>query len=553
MVGSQTQRLANAKSAGVLIGSCQALHESSRQPTAMLTGAHQLVEYVNPAFCQLLGRPEEALLDRPLRELLPEEDRSVTMLERVFRTGKPASHTERRRSKASPFFWAYSAWPVNVDGRTVGVLLQVTESAQLHTKAVAMNEALILGALRLHELSEAAFVLNAELAASDEAKSQFMTTLSHELRSPLHVVLLWSQLLLRPGIGQDVQRKGLEIIVRSSKSLSRLVEDLLDVHRIASGNLRLNLAEVDLTELTRVVFDSMLLEAAEKGVSLECELDAPVLVSGDAARLQQVLRVLLDNAVRYTPGGGGIRVAVRRKAARAEVRVIDTGIGISAAALPHIFERYRQEDPHTLIGQGGLGLGLAIAKQLADLHGASLSAKSRGKGKGATFLFSLPLLKAKGKSGRRRPSEKPATKAEQPSLRGARVLVVDADFASREALRLALEHAAAETILAGSAEEALEVFAERPPQVVLARIGMPGQWGEDFARRVRALPAEQGGTVPLVALSAHASPGFRARVMDTGFQAYLIAPADPDELVATLASLVGREPPGSAARGRKRK
>jgi CheY-like chemotaxis protein len=266
-----------------------------------------------------------------------------------------------------------------------------------------------------------------------------------------------------------------------------------------------------------------------------------------------VLRVLLDNAVRFTPRGGRIRVVVRRKAARAEVQVIDTGLGISAAALPHIFERFRQADPLSQIGQGGLGLGLAIAQQLVKLHGATLSAKSPGKGKGATFLLSLPLLAAKSRSGSRPPAAERVTNAQAPTLRGARVLVVDADFASREALRLVLEGAAAETILVGSTEAALEVFAQRLPQVVLVHIGSPDHGEEDLASSLRALPAHLGGSVPMVALSGHAGLKVRARVLDSGFKAYLIKPAAPAELVATLAALVDGEPSRSGANARKRK
>lgn len=308
----------------------------------------------------------------------------------------------------------------------------------------------------------------------------------------------------------------------------------------------------DLAELTCVVFDSMLLVAAEKGVTLEREIQAPLRVTGDPARIQQVLRVLLDNAIRFTPSGGRIRVSVRRMAARAEVRVDDTGMGIDAAALPHIFDRFRQVDPHSLIGKGGLGLGLAIAKQLAELHGARLSAKSPGKGKGATFLFALPLPAAKGGSSLRPPRAKRATQPEALSLSGARVLVVDADLASREALRLVLEDAAAQAILVGSTEEALGVLEQQEPHVVMADVGAPGH-AADLASRIRALPLQQGGSVPLVALSGHASQNLRARVLGFGFQACLIKPADPAELVATLASLVRREPVRPAASARKSK
>jgi PAS domain S-box-containing protein len=523
---------------------CLMITEHAPLPMATVEGAGHVLVYVNPAFCRLLDKSREELIGRPFRELLPEKDPCVRLLDDVYRSGKPLSHTEQQHTKLHPVFWSYTMWPLIEGGRPTGVMIQVTQTAQFHEKTLAMNEALLLGSLRQHALTEAADASNASLTAIDLAKNHFLAVLSHELRSPLNVILLWSQILKRPGGDADKLSRGLEIIDRSSRALAQLIEDLLDVHRIASGKLRLDLSEVDLADITRIAFDSSAQAAMEKEVSITREIElAPAFVSGDSARLQQVLGNLIGNAVKFTPSGGEIKVGLRRKSTRAEVTVTDTGEGISAAALPHIFERFRQEDPLSSRGHGGLGLGLAIAKQLVELHGGTIMAESAGKGAGATFKILLPLLSGKKRSNVSAAPAKGTTKASVRTLAGVFALVVDDELDNREALRRILEDADAETAVVGSAEEALEAMGQRPPDVVLIHVNMPERDGYDLVKSLRALPSAQGGQVPAIAFGANAAPKDRARALSAGFQAHLSKPVEPAKLVAAVAALLPRTPP----------
>lgn len=418
-----------------------------------------------------------------------------------------------------------------------------------HDKSVAMNEALMLGSVRQHELTEAADAANDDLAASDTAKDHFLAVLSHELRSPLNVIRLWSQILQAPGCSADNLRKGLDVIDRSTKAQTQLVDDLLDVHRITSGKLRLELAEVELAEIIRAAVDSMALAAREKQIQIERDsAPAPVLISGDPARLQQVLGNLLGNAIKFTPNGGAIRVALHRTNKRAEIRVSDTGQGISVARLGHIFERFRQADPLTSRSQGGLGLGLAIAKQLVELHGGSLTADSPGEGAGATFTVSLPLAQRNTTASRA-----PVLAAEEnpSSLGGVLVLVVEDDPDAREAVRLVLEYAGAETMVVGSTDEALDAFGRRQPDLILSDIGLPGRDGYSLVRAIRALPSGRGGRVPAIALTAYAASEDRERALSAGFQTHLAKPVESARLIAAVAALVPQTPPETTGGSRR--
>lgn len=377
----------------------QPVIEHAPFPMAAVNGVGHVVGAVNLPFCRLMERTREELVGHPFLDRRPEQKACASALDRAVRTGEPATHAELQLAAPEPIVWTYTLWPVVADGSPAAVLVQVTETAWSQEKTRAMNEALMIGLVRQHELTEAADASNTNLAATDTAKNQFMAVLSHELRTPLGIILLWTQILQRPERSEESLRNGLGIILRSSRALARLIEDLLDVHRIAAGKLRLELAEVDLRESLRAVVDSMAPASAAKEIRLVRDLDGePVLLSGDRARLEQVFGNLLDNAVKFTPKGGGIRVTLRRVDARVEVSVSDTGEGVSAEALLHIFERFRQDDP--LTSQGGLGLGLAIAKQLVELHGGTIAAASPGKGAGATFTVSLPLAPGSGKRPR---------------------------------------------------------------------------------------------------------------------------------------------------------
>jgi two-component system CheB/CheR fusion protein len=378
---------------------------------------------------------------------------------------------------------------------------------------------------------------NEDLAASDAAKNHFLAVLSHELRSPLNVIRLWSQILQKPDTSDEVLRRGLEIIDRSSKAQARLVEDLLDVHRIASGKLRLELAEIELSALIRTVVEALTPMAAEKAIRLHCQIDAArTPMSGDPTRLQQVITNVLENAIKFTPQGGEIRVSLHKVGTNAELVVTDTGEGIQAEDLDSLFESFRLADPLTSRSHGGLGLGLAIAKQLVELHGGTIAAASPGKGGGATFTISLPLLAGK-LLAIASPTALPGRLKDTDVLNGILVLVVDDDPDTREALRWLLERAGARTIVVGSADAALTAFQKERPDVIVSDIGMPGLDGYQLVQAIRAFTPEQGGRVPAIALTAYAAAEDRRLAARAGFQAHLSKPLDPEKIIAGVAAL----------------
>lgn len=390
---------------------------------------------------------------------------------------------------------------------------------------------------------------NEALAASDAAKNHFLAVLSHELRSPLNVIRLWSQILQKPDTSMEVVRRGLEIIDRSSKAQARLVEDLLDVHRIASGKLRLELAEIELSALLGTVVDALTPVAAEKSIRLHVDIDpARTPMSGDPTRLQQVITNVLVNAIKFTPKGGEIRVSLRKVGANAELVVTDTGEGIQAEELASLFDSFRLADPLTSRSHGGLGLGLAIAKQLVELHSGTITATSPGKGGGATFTISLPLLTGKLLAVGSAPTL-PGSSKDANALTGILVLVVEDDPDTREALRWLLERAGARTRVVGSTDAALAAFHAERPDVILSDIGMPGRDGYQLVQAIRALPPEQGGRVPAIALTAYAATDDRKLAARAGFQAHLSKPLDQEKIIAGIAALAAQ----AATPGAKRK
>ncbi len=531
---------------------CLTMIGHAPMPMAAVQGPDHIVRYVNPSFCQLMGKRERAIVGKPFREMFPESDDTVTILDRVYRTGKPIKHSAQHHSSPNSSHLSYTLWPVKVGNRATGVVVQVAETAQLYEETLAMNEALILGSVRQHQLAEAADASSADLAAIDTVKNHFIAVLSHELRSPLNTILLWSQILQRPSRTDDALLEGLRIIYRSSKTLTQFIDDLLDVHRISSGKMRLDVTTANLAEILRSVVDSMAPAATEKDVRIVREIEmTPVLVSGDPARLEQVLGNLLGNAIKFTPKGGEIRVVLSRSMTHVELKVCDTGEGISAAVLPHIFERFRQDDHLTGYSHGGLGLGLEITKHLVQLHGGTITAESPGKGGGATFTVSLPSLEREGTTRTPTTSSKGAVER-PPSLDGILVLVVDDEPDTRAALRLILEEADAVTMVVGSADEALHAIKRRRPNVIVSDIGMPGRDGYELLRAIRVLPATQGGRIPAVALTAYATSEDRDRALRAGFQVHLAKPVEPAKLISAIASLASHTRPIPTGRRRGR-
>jgi PAS domain S-box-containing protein len=385
-----------------------------------------------------------------------------------------------------------------------------------------------------------------EAQEANRLKDEFLATVSHELRTPLTAILGWAHLLRGGGLGGEATVKALETIERNARSQSQLIDDLLDVSRIVTGKLRLEIVPVDPHTFIDAAVESVRPAAEAKGVRLEKVTDTGVeTVMGDPARLQQVVWNLLMNAVKFTPRGGRVQIRLERVNSQVEIAVADTGAGIDPEFLPHVFERFRQADQKTTRRHGGLGLGLAIVRHLVELHGGSIRADSGGEGAGATFTVALPVgpIHRREEAGARaRPAARDTLPAHEcpERLDGLRVLVVDDEEDARELLAEGLGQCGAKVTAASSAREALEAMAGEKFAALVSDIGMPGEDGYELIRRVRALAADRGGRTPAVALTAYARTEDRLRAMRAGFEMHVAKPVELTELIVVIANLARR-------------
>lgn len=414
---------------------CRFLGEHSPQPMLAVEGPAQTVRYANPAFHRLLGSAHDRLIGRPFAEAVPEgmANGCAEMLERVYRTGRAETLAEQPHrlvdapeANDSLPHWSYLAWAIiDPSGRAqepAGVMVQVTDAtatARFRRESVAMNAALVKSSVRLHELMEEAARLNGSLRqreaaehearleaqAANESKEIFLATLSHELRGPLSAILGWVALLRRSPSKETMITAaldhGLQVIERCARAQLKLIEDVIDVARVASGKFELECRPCDLEGLVRATVDTVHPAAVAKGITLDLaverdESSGAYEIVGDPARLSQALLNLLGNAVKFTPGHGRIWVRLARvtkpEGQAMRIVVADNGQGITAEFLPCVFDRFAQADARRARTLGGLGLGLSIVRQIADLHGGSVSAHSEGPGRGAQFLIELPQV-----------------------------------------------------------------------------------------------------------------------------------------------------------------
>lgn len=388
-------------------------------------------------------------------------------------------------------------------------------------------------------------LLQQEQAAREAAetanriKDEFLAVLSHELRSPLNPILGWSKLLQQNKLGPAKTASALASIERNALLQSQLIEDLLDISRILSGKLSLNRMSVDLNMVISAALETVRLAAEAKSLQIETTFSPGIgMVMGDSGRLQQVIWNLLSNAVKFTPQGGQISVRLTQTGIYAQILVTDTGKGINPEFLPYVFEHFRQEDGAITRKFGGLGLGLAIARQIVELHGGRIWAQSRGEGQGASFTVELPLLHTAN------PVEEVADTTEARSdelhLASLRVLVVDDEADSREFVAFVAEQAGAKVTALGSAIEALQLLSTTPFDILLCDIGMPDMDGYMLVRQVRALAPEQGGQIPAIALTAYAGEFNQKQALAAGFQRHLAKPVEPNELVKAIVTLLSR-------------
>jgi CheY-like chemotaxis protein/two-component sensor histidine kinase len=375
---------------------------------------------------------------------------------------------------------------------------------------------------------------------ANAAKDQFLATLSHELRSPLNVMLGWIRMLRSGLISPDAAARGFDVLERSVRLQTKLIEDLLDVSRIIAGKLRIEKRRVDLATIAGAAVDAALPAARAKRVALHSAITPLLLMDADPQRLQQALSNLLTNALKFTPEEGTIDVRVERVDGRARIVVQDTGIGMSADLLPRVFDRFQQGDSSTTRTHAGLGLGLAIVRHLVEQHGGTITAASPGPGAGSTFTIALPLLNdASVAADPPRPGL-----PDRSLLSGMRILVVDDEADARTTLVAILEQYGAEATMAGSAGDAFDVLSRGCADVLLSDLAMPGEDGYSLIRRLRATVS--GDALPAAALSGYGDPDSRTHALDAGFQAYLAKPVDPALLATTLATLVHGSAEGTA-------
>ena len=396
--------------------------------------------------------------------------------------------------------------------------------------------------------AEREMLLASERAARTEAerasrmKDEFLATLSHELRTPLQAILGWSRLLLSQTLERDEEKRAVETIERNARLQTKIIEDLLDMSRILSGKVALQMQRTDLLKVIDAALETVGPSAETKGIRLEKRHDGgPAIVRGDPERLTQVIWNLVSNAIKFTPFQGAVEVRLTSTETHASIRVTDTGQGIRPEFLPHVFDRFCQGDASTTRKHGGLGIGLAIAKHITELHGGAVKAESAGEGMGASFTVSLPLVSFAEPQYMEAPGGDEASHASRVmSLRGLKALVVDDEPDSRNLIRRVLEGTEAEVVTAASAMEAFEELRRSRPDILISDIGMPGEDGFQLMRRIRALGSDAGGGVPAVALTAFARPEDRLRAALSGYQVHLAKPVDPTELIAVVASLSGR-------------
>jgi len=564
---------------------CRSVADYSPQPMLAVDGLTHFVLYANPALCELLGRQYRDVIGRSLFDGVPRamSEVCIPLVSRVFASGgfETASNpqdgslaSDENRNSRFPYR-SYVAWaiaprfapsPSTEAEAPIGVMIQVvdaTELASFRTEAAAINEALMLSNLGQHALRAEADRLNAELRRSEaheresrqlaqtanRSKDMFLATLSHELRTPLNAVLGWAVLLrsrLAAGkvpVDPDLDH-GLAVIERNARAQGKLIEEVLDVARVISGKFALELAPCELAAVMIAAVDAARPSADARRISMKIEsvplvgiVSAPLVLLADAARLTQAILNLLSNAVKFTPKGGGVTVRLERDATTARVIVSDSGIGIRPEFLRFVFDRFRQADEGNTRSYGGLGLGLTIARHIAELHGGTVIAHSDGEGKGATFTLELPT-----------PGDA-SVAAVMPALAvgsdtrldGLRVLVVDDEEDAREIARKVLESAGATIDTASSAEEGFQkaTGTSPPPQILISDLGMPGEDGYSLIARLRDDNAE-AKRLPAIALTAFAGVDERRRTLAAGFQMHLSKPIDPHELIAAVGKLSGR-------------
>ena len=453
-----------------------------------------------------------------------------------------------RNGRQTPiiFITAYADEMQTARGYALGAvdyILSPIVAPVLRTKVqvfVDLSKAHAALALSNQELETRVKERTAELEQLSRLKDEFLATMSHELRTPLNAIFGWVTLLRTRRLDEPTQERALETIERNARAQKRLIEDLLDVSRIVTGKVALEILPVDPRRVVEAALETMQPAAQAKGIKLVPSLDAAgaASVRGDFARLQQIVCNLLSNAIKFTPSGGQVDVCLAHRNGEAEISVSDSGQGIKPEFLPLVFDRFRQEDGSISRRHGGLGLGLAIVRHLVELHAGSVEAFSDGEGKGSRFVVRLPTRLGFARSGAG--EDTVATPTTSSLLAGVRLLVVDDEPGARDLIANVLQGYGAEVCLAESGQAALTKLFEQRPHVLVADLGMPGMDGYALIEQVRALDPDFGGQTPAIAVTGYASPLDRLRALQAGYQNHVAKPVEPQELAIVIASLTGR-------------
>jgi two-component system CheB/CheR fusion protein len=505
---------------------CRYFSELSPQPMLAVEGTTCIVRHVNDAFLSLAGADRSDLIGRPFAEAVPEGEANgcVSLLERVYRTGEPEVLAEQKHGHASPVFWSYAVWAIlGGNDRPAGVMIQVTDStetAMFRAQAALMNESLLLSGIRQHELNETAETLNVGLQAAIEEKEYFIAVLSHELRTPLTPILLAASILQQDQRLEPDTRDLMQMIHRNVTVEARLIDDLLDMTRMARGKLKLDLSPLDLREVLERAVEERGADFDAAELTLDLDIGSgPQIVEADASRLQQVFSNLLRNAVKFTPPGGRVRVVSRCKDENCVVEVTDSGAGLDSDFLPRAFMPFEQGNK-SLTRKAGLGLGLAICKALVNLHGGVITAASEGTDRGSTFEVRLPALVGAASL----PAQnEPIAPAPRRGVKPLRILLVEDQVDTARAMRRLLAIDGHTVQWAADVASALKLAAEHEFDLLLSDLGLPDGSGLDLMRTLR----HEGSTLPGIVLSGYGQDEDLARSRDAGFAAHLVKPLSP--------------------------
>jgi PAS domain S-box-containing protein len=511
--------------------------ESSPDCVNVLDPEGRLLMMNVPGMCLMEIDDFAPFYGREWWELWPEESWGLVRqaIADACASGTGRFQAFRPTAKGAPKWWDVIVTPVRDGNGRVARLVAASRDVTDRRTIEAERERLLTQEHQARETAEAA----------SRAKDEFLATVSHELRTPLNAMLGWARLLSGGRLDDETAARGLKAIEQNARAQAQLIEDLLDVSRIISGKLRLNVEPLQVVRVIEAAIESVRLAAEAKGVRLQLTLDpdaGPVL--GDANRLQQVVWNLLSNAVKFTPRDGRVQVRLARIGSHLEIQVSDSGQGIAPEFLPYVFDRFRQADGSVTRTQGGLGLGLAIVRHIAELHGGSVAADSPGNGQGATFAVRLPVMAIHTKPGYWEPAPVNGEVAlgftPSASLKAVKVLIVDDEPDTLLLLTTVIAQCGAYVKTASSAEEGFQAVQSWRPHVIVSDIGMPGEDGHSFMRRVKTWMREADTWIPAVALTAYARAEDRMKALASGYQIHIPKPVEPAELITVIGSLIER-------------